>query len=342
MVARNEPRSAAADLSARNLSGLSSGPLVPLLGLVALYVVVVGVARGPALPATSPVVSLAVAFDLCVTAALLVWWSGVRHRGWPASTVGATAAAGAVVAHLVVPDRRVALWLSGALVLVELALVGLAVSRVRLVARVARQHQSAGPIEALERGLRAAALPRLVASLLAFELVAVWFGLTGWLRRRPSTGLSMDRRRGWVVVGLLFIGLALVETLVVHALLAPRSVVAAWVVTGLSLYGVLLLAADIQLLRLVPLRIEEGRVWVCVGLRWRGNFALEQVVAVRETSSTPANALPAGVLGANLLVELSDPVEFRGPYGLRRTTNAIALTLDDPAAMRSALGSPTG
>lgn len=328
--------SSAKPARARLVEGVD--PLVPVIGLVALYLAVVAVARGPALEATSAAVSVAIAFDLCVTAALLVWWLGVRQRTWPTWSVGATAAVGLAAAHLLVPDRRVVLWLSAGLVLLELALLGLAVRRVRLVLRVARQHQNAGPIGALERGLTAAALPRSVAGLLAFELAAVWFALTGWFRRRPSAGFSMDRRRGWLVVGLLLIGLALAEALVVHALLAPRSGVAAWVASGLALYGVLLLAADIQLTRLVPLRVEGGRVWVCVGLRWRGDFAIDQVVAIREARATPPGALRAGILGANLVVELSEAVEFRGPYGVRRKRNLIALTLDDPVAFRSALG----
>ena len=163
------------------------------------------------------------------------------------------------------------------------------------------------------------------------ELQILRYGLFAW-RTPDAPGFTVHKRNGWGTIVIGFIVAIVAESLAVHLLVQHWSVTAAWIVTGLDLYGILWLVGDYHALRLRVTTIEDGMLHLRYGMRWTADIPLANIAAVRPA---PADWKRKGVLKIamldepTLLVELHEPVMIEGLMGLRRTIDAIAILPDD-------------
>ncbi len=303
---------------------------MPVAALLAVYACSFAILHSRSFEEAPTVFSAAIAFDLTITTSLLVWWFGVRRARWPRWTLGAVFGGGLLVARTVLPDPDVALWLLVIWGLVEISIVGLAVVRIRTILRVVRTFDGPGPVAALEAGLAAARVPSRIAALIATDIVAIWLGLGGWFRRARA-GYTMHRTTGWIAILGVMLGLIAVETVLVHILVdAWWGALPAWILSALSIYSALWLAADLHAVRLYPLRVCPDFIELSVGIRWRCTIPRWLLVRVDRVSEAPKGALDAGVISPNLALVLAQPIEIRGLFGITRRRDVIAITIDDP------------
>ena len=304
--------------------------LTPVLGLVALYAVLLAIFQSQIFAANPELISGAIAIDLTLTASGLVYWLGVRRAGWPRWTVMTTFGIGLFLGRTVLPggaavNAMIAVWIT-----FEIALVALAFTKIRTIARAARIHTGPGPIDALAAGLVAAKAPPRFAAIVATDATVLWLGITGWFRRRAKTGFSLYRRAGWTAIVFVLLKLVAVETVIVHLMIASHSVIAAWIVTGTSIYSGLWIAADFHVLRLYPLRVTPDSIIAAIGVRWRLTIPRDAIASITPITTVPSGAFNASIMEPTLLVTLSRPIEIRGLFGIRRTATAIALSVDEP------------
>ena len=137
----------------------------------------------------------------------------------------------------------------------------------------------------------------------------------------------------------VLLGLAIVETMVIHVL-----AVALWGWTIALVLGILdlsLVVALIGLLRSIrryPVTIADGMLTMRIGALKRVDIPLIQVAGLRQSwdaESLRQRGVANFALGSwpNVMVELSHPVRVR-----RRDIHTIAHKLDDPAAFADAIG----
>lgn len=304
--------------------------------LLALYALAWGITRLPLYALHPELLSVAVAFDLIVTAAGIHWALGVRSVGLPSWTISLVALAGALCVAQLVPAVGAPALILGLLALVELALGGVVLWRGAALVRRIRLARRAGAdrLGALEDGLAEALESRLVAAAAVTELQILTLGLFGIFRPTPQRpgAFTMHQIPGWIplVASLVFL-ISPAEVIVAHALIeAWAGAGPAWIVTGLTLYGLLWLWGDAQAMRLHPTTVEGGVLHLRIGLRWRAQIALSDVL---EISDDPHDALDLTLLGEpSLVLVLSQPVQITGPLGLTRSSARLALQLDRPDA----------
>jgi hypothetical protein len=225
--------------------------------------------------------------------------------------------------------------------LAELALAIWLIIRLRRVARVVRRRRADGHglTAALDAGLIGMVRFRALASGLAMEVSAFTLALTGWFRRAPA-GFSMHRRSSYVAVVGVLLFLAAVESAAAHLLLATWvSPIAAWVATGLAIYGVTWLLGDTHAVRLSPLRFAPAGLIIEKGVRWHLVVPREDIAAATPIEGPVAGALDLSLLGPNLLLTLHRPAQARGPFGITRSATQVALSVDDRAAFTAACSS---
>lgn len=323
-------------LAARSSLVLLGAALLLVYGVCAVLAQLLTQLPSPSL------VAAAIAIDLTLTAGALIWWLGVRRAGLPSIVVPIAVALGAAIATRVPYAPSSALAAAG--IALEVSLLALALSRLPVIVRTARAARLHGPIGALEAGFTAARLPARFAAILASELGVVWLAFTGWARRarRADASLFSMRRTQWLLIAPLLGWLLIVETVAFHLLLARWSPLAAWLATASSIYLLLWLTADWHAIRLHPVAVQDGTLWIRLGVRWRGQVPLSAVRAVTQLSARPEHACNLALLEPSVLVELHQPMELRGPFGLRRHADRIALTIDEPERFAAAvLGSTT-
>jgi hypothetical protein len=258
-------------------------------------------------------VAVAAAFDLVVTSGGAAYLLGVRGR-----VLGAVIAGGMIAAKLVLGSVLI---VAAVLELATVAIVAVRVKRARAAWRAARADRL--------RTALAAVVPRFVAELIATELLVVHAAFAGW-RARPGAAFSVHRTSGWPLIAYVFAALTLIEAPVVHiALVAFGLHTVAWIASALALYGAIWLAGDANLYRRGGITLGDDALAIELGTHWRGAIAYRHIERVR-LASGPAE-LDVAIGAANVVIELSEPVELVRIFGRRKAARSIALELDEPA-----------
>jgi hypothetical protein len=281
----------------------------------------------------APAVALAAAIDLTITATAALYLIAVRggHLApralWPVGAAGLVAAR--VLVGSAVDTTHAALAVAAVLELLAAAVIALRVRRARTGWRTARAG-GAARLDALDAALTATGLPRRIAGAIASELGVVGCALTGWRRPRVAADtFTVHRVNGWTLYAGVFALLTIAETPVVHlALAAFGHSTAAWIATGLALYSALWLVGDAHALRHGGVVLGRDALELRLGVRWRGRIARAAIAHV-ERGSAPARAADFSILGATVVLHLREPVTLHGLAGRRRTTDVIALSIDD-------------
>lgn len=186
------------------------------------------------------------------------------------------------------------------------------------------------------------------ASILATEMVVVAYGLGGWFLkpRTPSGAKAFTTLGGWLPI-LVAIGIILaIETFAIHLLVSLIAPIAAWVFTALSGYGLLWLVADGQAARLRPILVSDTELFVRIGLRWTVTVPRSLILSVGPAGRPIERVGHRLVLAmdgqATVEVTLREPVTVRGPLGIERRADCLAIGLDDPSAFIAALNVGSG
>lgn len=184
---------------------------------------------------------------------------------------------------------------------------------------------------------------RIPADILATEVSLFYYAL-GRNRAKPlpSGSYTVHREAGYLPILLGMAMVLLVETVALHFLVSQWSGLAAWVLTGLSVYAGLWLAGDYRAMAARPIRLTATHLLLRIGLRWEAALPLSLIDAVALLKGPPAqparDVLVAVVLGQpNLRLQLRTPVEVTGMYGLRRTVREIWLRVDGAPKLYAAL-----
>jgi hypothetical protein len=292
-------------------------------------------------PELQSAVAIGASIDFVVTAGLVLYVIAIRRGRLPRWVLGATLGIGFLFARLALgstPDGgRV---VTMAFILVELVMITMVVVRGRKARRAWREARMMGApaLEALTSALVAARFPPRLAAIVATEFSLLGAAVTGW--RRPVTSplrFTVHRTNGWPLYAGVLMFLIAVESIAVHiALVAWVSPLVAWIATATSLYSLLWLVGDVHALRHSGATIGERDLELAIGVRWRGRVPWSMVESIEAVAEAPADAINAGILGANVSVRLRAPVRLHGVFGRVRESTAIALSIDERDAFVTA------
>ena len=315
---------------------------------VALFIV------GPAL-ATTPqpdVLAAALTVDLVVLVPLFYYLLLVRRRGWPVFSVVPVFLLSLGAASWLVPSEHQSVlhlleWLVAPVELFVLGYIGVKVVRMTRRFRAQGNVENADVYDRLREGFRQAFGVRWAADVFAFEVGLFYYALFSWRIPREEAAnrfaFSYHRRSGYgPVVTAILVAMG-IELIALHLLLHLWRPTAAWVMTALSVYGILWIVGDWQAVRHRPVRIEEDALLVRIGLRWTIRIPFSQIEAVYPAGKKlPARKTP-GYLEAILLgkptylVVCKEPVVAQGLYGIQKRVTTLGFALDDTPAFEAAL-----
>lgn len=305
---------------------LSPGLLFPVL-TASLCTAVLATLASPGYQAAPQVVGPALAVDLALGLPLVGYLTLVRRGGQSGWVLLPLLVAGLLLAEWWIPRGHLAALpplpvLAGAAEGALLVVLGIRIRRILSRWRVHRR--TLQPLVATRRALADVLGPR-AGGILFVEFAVLWYAVAGW-RRAPSPGdptFSLHRRSAYpAVVGAILLVLA-AETSALHLVLAGWSPVAAWILTGLSVYSGLWLLGDLHAARLNPVTAGPWALEVTVGVRSHASLPWSQIRAVGrqvpegEPSPSPGNAMAEpvflGLWGSpNLWIEMDREVEVDG------------------------------
>ncbi|SDL55309.1 hypothetical protein SAMN05421823_106301 [Catalinimonas alkaloidigena] len=287
--------------------------------------------------------SFAMTVDLCVGIPALFYVLVIRKsRLTPLSLVGVTVLT-IVLAHGILPPahRTYLTWMKQGMGLVEVAVIGWGMLHLRKIIlryRQLQRHQSDFLTHARRAICETTSLPQKVVYLLVGEMAVLYYTLLGWrLSAEAKPGqqlLTAYRENGYAGLWGVFVFLGLLETGLIHLLVAHWYPTAAWVLTLISLYSLLFLIGDFVALVKRPTLLTAEALQLRVGLRWQAVIARDEILDLTLVQDVPPQApdhLSTELFGTpNVQLRLRTPRPVEGPYGLRKTVSLIAFWADDP------------
>ena len=116
--------------------------------------------------------------------------------------------------------------------------------------------------------------------LLATEISVLYYGIFGWkseIEIDKGKAFSYYKKSGYSAVVAVFVFLTIIETFSLHLLIAHWSAVVAWVLTILSIYGLIFLLADFNSARKRPIYINDYNLEIRIGFRWNVTIPFENI-----------------------------------------------------------------
>jgi hypothetical protein len=291
-------------------------------------------------------IAVGASIDLVLVVGLLYYWLLVRPGLRPRSGLIFVGVIGLLRASFLFPEgTMVKLALAGCAEIGLIAFVG-----TRIVRRSASKGRatlgSADPIAALQRAVEVVIPFPPVAHAAAKEMSVLYYAVRGW-RARPHIPSGM---RAFVMQEqtdkafmLAAVAIASVfEIVPVHLLVHRWSVLASWILTGLSLYGLVWLLGLSRSLVLRPTLIGSESVVIRYGLLAQMEVGREEIAGVERVvrASAAVSVLPRRAT-PNLELSFTHPIKMKGLF-ISRSLSRIALAVQDPGEFEMALAAVTG
>jgi hypothetical protein len=331
-------------MTARAISRFSY-PLGFALAVAAVYTCSILIAGSLPRFEDADLMALGVSLDLVLAVPALYYFLLVRGRGWPLVGIVPVFIVSVLSASRILPADRQPLisLLEWVLVPLELGLVGFigwkAFSSVRRI-RGRLKDESSDAYAAIRSAASEISDSPLLAGVLAQEVSTIYYALFSWRAPLPPQehGFTSYRDNHFGIFVAAISMVVVIETVGVHVLLHVLwSPVAAWVLSALSLYGLVWLIADYRALKLRPTRVTASGLELRLGSRWEVDIPWAALSAVEtidsgrpdvdaDRSTKPLDLVLLGQPGVEL--SLSRPVTVVGPFGLRRETTRIRLQID--------------
>ncbi len=189
--------------------------------------------------------------------------------------------------------------------------------------------------------LEVAAGKKRIVRILLTELLVMYLAIGGWFKkvstREGALSFTYHRKSAYPAILGTMVFLLIVETIGLHLLLMQWSRIAANIVTGLSIYGLIWLIGDFHAIRLHPVILTDDKLMLRIGVRWNATIPIGEIAEIQigGKTSKSKNYLRASILGPRVAVHLRNPIAVRGLFGIIRNPSQIGLSIDDPELFRN-------
>ncbi|MEM9672487.1 MAG: hypothetical protein AAF992_07825 [Bacteroidota bacterium] len=305
--------------------------------------------QSPAFLTDAHWLSLGITVDIAVGIPLLYYLLVVRRQAanWITTLVVFLIAVG--VAHAILPEDQ-QYFLSFAersLIITESIIVLYGLSRIRKILAAYRAAAQSSPdvVQNLKNSLEQVLGSQRSTQLVVNEVATFYYGIFFW-RLRPEvkegqTTFTYHRESAYpAMIGALLL-VTIAETIGLHLLLSRWSEALALGFTILSVYSFLFLWADLMAVLKRPIILDQGKLYLRIGLRWQATIpvdVVESVEPVPDTYTKSKSVLNVALLASpNAKITFRQPVTVQGIYGISKTVSAVALPIDSYQDFQQAL-----
>ncbi len=284
--------------------------------------------------------ALGITLDLLLTVPV-VYLLLIRKSNIPKTTAVPVMLLGLLVGTYFLPvDSQIYLNLfkSWGLPLIELGVVTFVALKVYRTVRRYKANKGSSPdfFRTLTQTCREV-LPAKIAIPFANEIALFYYGFLHW-KKRPlqSHEFSCHKLSGTPLLLGVFIFIIGIETFAMHLLIAKWSDLAAWILSGLSIYTGFQIFGFARSLAKRPTTIQNNQLHLRYGIMGEVDIPLadiEQVECSRKLIPEDSAIVYLSPLGSfeshNVLLYLKKEHMLSGLYGAQKPFQVLALHLDD-------------
>lgn len=292
--------------------------------------------------------AVGITYDLTFTAPLL-YFLLIRKTRIPNTTVVPFFIANLVLANYLLPPQlhfHLNLVKQFIVPFVELSVLGFVIYKITKVRQHYRQNKTThfDFFSTLKTALTAL-MPPSVVSAFATELGVFYYGFIHWKKLVAGPHqFSYHKKSGTqLLLGVLMFMVG-VECFVLHILLAQWSIIAAWILTGLSIYSAIQFLGFARSLSKRPIVLTETQLFLHYGIMSETTIDLDNIATITLLNkSFKANQQsrllsPLGELEKpNISITLKNQGQLTGLYGFKKTFQTIGFHVDDAMLFKQAL-----
>lgn len=318
--------------------------LISLGTPLALFGVLVFLMRSSFLPGNE-LMNFAITADLVFTVPL-VYILLIRKTRIPNTTVVPVMIAGLVIGTYFLPDESqdyLNIFRTWGLPLIELAVVTFVIIKVHSAIKKYKSISSSVPdFYSAVKSTCLELFPGKLAMPFATEVAVVYYGFIQWRSKEiKENEFTYHKKSGTpALLGavILIIG---IETPVLHLLLARWSVMAAWIISGISIYTAIQVLGFLKSFFIRPILVGENSVFFRYGILNEAEVPFSDIENIELTQKIPDEAglvrklSPLGDLEShNVIIKLRREHELAGIYGIKKTFKILCLHVDEPHAFQ--------
>lgn len=236
--------------------------------------------------------------------------------------------------------------LEGLLILAELALVFVVIRKASVI-RQQMKEMKEDAIYSLLPTVEKVATKNVVIRILISEFLMFYYAFFAWKKKAPShvSVVTMHEKTSAIAFNIMLIHAIVIETIGLHWWLHDKSFVLSIVLLLLNIYSVIYFIADIQITRLHPLEIKNGKLYITQGLSARIIVPLSMIKEVQWGATLPSKDTLKFVykdfeeLEPQLIIHLRDPVEATMFMGMKKSVTEFAVRVDEQEKLKTLLAS---
>lgn len=314
-----------------------------LFGILILYI-------QSALFNGSSVMNFAISADLLLTIPL-IYFLLIRKTAIPNTTVIPVMIIGLLIGFNLLPvesQTYLLLFKSWVFPIIELSILGFVIFK---VSRIIKSYQgiknTSNDFYAVLKTSCKEALPSPVSIFMASEIAVFYYGFLNWGKKiYCDNEFTYHKNSG---AQGLFGGIILViaiETFVLHNLVAGWSVMAAWILSGISIYTGIQFLGFARSLSARPITFDMNSISLRYGIMNEVTIPFDSIESIEISSrdlSKETLEKKLSLLGEleshNVIINLKHNHELVGFYGIKSKFKALGLYLDEPMAFKEKIDS---
>jgi hypothetical protein len=315
--------------------------LIPLALFTATYFLI----KSPYFLENPDTLSFAVSADLLITIPI-IYFLLIRKTNIPKTTVVPIMLIGLAIGFFTLPEANqeyLQLFKTWCVPVIEITVVSFIIYKVRKAILFHKKQQTSLDFFTALKKTCAEILPKPVVVPFATEIAVFYYGFVYWKRKKLAENeFSYHKESSSLALffGLLLI--AAIEIVPIHILLAKWSELAAWILTGLSIYSGIQIFGYAKSLMKRPITIENNRLLLRYGIMREAEIPLSNIKKITLTSKEldkEEDITRFSLLGEledhNVIIEIHNEQKLRGLFGKKKAFTKIALFVDTPAKFRN-------
>lgn len=289
--------------------------------------------------------SIGITIDLLITVPI-VYFLLIRKTKIPKTTIVPVLFVGIIICSIIIPSENqqyLSLFKFWILPLIELIVFSYIFYNIRkAVKRYKKLQQSTFDFFSTLRATCKEILPKNVVMFVVTEIAVIYYGFIYW-RKRPlkENEYSYHKNSGSITLLVAIIFIVAIETVTLHFLLLKWSVIAAWVLTFLSVYSGIQLFGFLKSMIKRPHLIENGKLYLRYGIMSETTINIVNIDTVELSSKDielNKETRKLSILGEleshNIIIRLKKKNTLIGLYGVSRNYKNLVLFIDDKVAFK--------
>jgi hypothetical protein len=288
----------------------------------------------------SSTLSLAITVDLLLTTPF-VYFLLIRKTNIPKTTIVPFIILGIIVCSSIIPSENqyyLSLFKTWVLPIIELFVLSYLIYNIikaRRLYKLNEEHTTSDFFTILKSTCYQI-LPKAAVIPFVTEIAVFYYGFLNWKKRKLQPNeFSYHKNSGTVGLLIALIFLIAIETVALHLLLERWNTIAAWVLTGISMYSGIQILGFLKSMLKRPIVVEGNMLYLHYGIMNETTINIQDIESIAlstkdiELDKTTRKLSFLGDLeGHNLVIKLKTENSIIGLYGIKRSYTTLALYVD--------------